>query len=230
MNQIQIPVNLNFYQTNLRENGLVKVTELIPTETINSVRDDALQLSKSFGERKDLNLHTTANTPRKMVGVKTDDIRENGKIIPNLYLDDTLRKMMESIAGEKIYDCSEKDEDYLIFHQQKKGDTHGWHWGDFRYALIWVLIAPPIEYGGMLQCVPHTSWDKQSPDINKILCRRKISSYYFQSGDVYFFKTDTTLHRTVPLIIDSERLILNMTFACYEERKTEITSGDRWWN
>src|SRR3546814_4571113 len=61
--------------------------------------------------------------------------------------------------------------------QERKGDTHGLHWGDYSFALIWILQAPPIEVGGLLQCVPHTSWNKEKPRVNEYLCRYPVDTY-----------------------------------------------------
>ena len=118
-----------------------------------------------------------------------------------------------------------------ICRQESKGDTHGWHWGDYAYALIWIIEAPEIEAGGMLQCVPHTSWDKKRPRINKYLCENQISTYSFESGDLYLLKTETTLHRTVPLSKDATRIMLNMTYAAAgDNEKKSLKGDDRWWD
>jgi hypothetical protein len=97
--------------------------------------------------------------------------------------------------------------------QERAGDTHGWHWGDFSFTLIWIIEAPGIESGGMLQCVPHTDWDKADPRVHEYLVKYPIKSYYHRTGDIYFLRTDTTLHRTVPLTHDTTRIILNTCWA-----------------
>ena len=126
--------------------------------------------------------------------------------------------------------CPSEDELFLITCQEKPGDTHGWHWGDFRYALIWLLEAPPVEYGGMLQCVPHTRWDKQNPQINRYLIENPIRTYGFVTRDIYLLKTDTTLHRTVPLDREARRIILNMTWGCPDDLTRPLQGNDRWWS
>src|SRR3546814_10994880 len=101
--------------------------------------------------------------------------------------------------------------------QERKGDTHGLHWGDYSFALIWILQAPPIEVGGLLQCVPHTSWNKEKPRVNEYLCRYPVDTYYFSSGDVYFLRTDTTLHGPVPLREDATRVQFHI-----QDRKSDV--------
>ena len=34
-----------------------------------------------------------------------------------------------------------------------------------RFTVIWIIEAPSSEYGGMLQCVPHTDWNKDDPRV-----------------------------------------------------------------
>jgi hypothetical protein len=81
----------------------------------------------------------------------------------------------------------------------------------------------------MLQSVPQTRWDKQAPRINEYLCANPIATYGFSSGDLYFLRTDTTLHRTVPLTRDATRVILNMTWAADADLRRAVTGADRWW-
>jgi hypothetical protein len=81
----------------------------------------------------------------------------------------------------------------------------------------------------MLQCVPHTRWDKTDPRINEYLCANPIRTYGFVHGDIYLLRTDTTLHRTVPLTTDATRIILNMTFASEADLRRGLTGDDRWW-
>jgi hypothetical protein len=96
--------------------------------------------------------------------------------------------------------------------------------------LIWVLVAPDIDAGGLLQCVPHTDWDKSAPRIFQHLVENPIETYHFSSGDVYFLKTDTTLHRTIPLRRDVTRIILNLTWASTTDMQRTLSEDDRWWD
>ncbi|MCL1078667.1 ArpA protein [Parashewanella spongiae] len=210
--------------------GVVKVTELISESLCSLVLNEAKELLSNFAERRDLHLATTDFSPRSMSVVTSENIANHGDRIPFLYFNDALRPMLEDIAGETLCHCPKKDEEFLISRHEKAGDTHGWHWGDFRYALIWVLQAPAIEVGGLLQCVPHTSWNKQKPRIFNYLCENPINTYYFGSGDVYFLKADSTLHRTIPLQQDMTRIMLNMTWASNADLTKDIEGDDRWWD
>lgn len=214
----------------LHRYGIVTVTELIEPHIRKLIRDEAERLLGQFAERRDLRLATTGFTRRSMSVVPSETIKENSSLVTELYSHPELMAPLQAIAGERLHPCPKADEEFLITRQEQRGDTHGWHWGDFSYALIWVLVAPSIDVGGLLQCVPHTAWDKSSPQINRYLVENPINTYHFTSGDVYFLRTDTTLHRTIPLREDTTRIILNMTWAGARDLHRELNTDDRWWD
>jgi hypothetical protein len=212
-----------------RRFGIVTLTDLIRRSIRDDVRREAEVLLSEFAERRDLRLATTDYTPRSMSVVPSEVVAGQGRLIPKLYRDQQLARSLAAIAGESLHPCPKADEEFLISRHEKAGDTHGWHWGDFSFALIWVLVAPEIEVGGLLQCVPHTDWDKAHPQIHHYLRDNPINTYYFASGDVYFLRTDTTLHRTIPLRSDATRIMLNMTWASAKDHNKGLTADDRWW-
>jgi hypothetical protein len=204
-------------------------TRLFPDDIIDVVRSEVDRLIAEHKERRDLTLATTGGTPRKMSVVKSEEI-DRSELISSVAKSRALLEFVGRIAREEIFPRVSEDERYLITHQEFKSDTHGWHWGDYSYALIWALRMPPLSTGGMLQAVPHTHWDKGNPRINEVLCERKIDTHGLQSGDVYLLRTDTTLHRTVPLTEDGAvRTILNMTWAGARDLDKPLVGDDRWW-
>jgi hypothetical protein len=209
--------------------GFINIPQIAPPAVGDDVRDDVYRLLDEHAERRDLTLSTTGNTRRAMSVVRSEVIAANSALIDGLYRGEALMSSLARIAGEPLYPCPSADEEFLITRQERSNDTHGWHWGDFSFALIWIIVAPPIEHGGMLQCVPHTSWDKTNPRINEYLCENPIATYGFVSGDIYFLRTDTTLHRTVPLTSDTTRIILNMTWAADKDMSRSLRGSDRWW-
>jgi L-lysine 4-chlorinase len=208
--------------------GFVKVPDIVPDDVRESIRKEALGLLDDNAERRDLRLATTGNTKRAMSVVRSEVIA-TAPFISSLYRSAALTSILADIAGEALYPCPVKDEEFLITRQERAADTHGWHWGDFSFALIWLVIAPPVAHGGMLQCVPHTEWNKADPRIHEYLCEYPIRTYGFVTGDIYFLRTDTTLHRTVPLVQDSTRVILNMTWASRKDLDDGPVGDDRWW-
>lgn len=212
-----------------RRFGIVTVTDMLPERLREQVTREARELLGAHAERRDLTLATTGHTPRLMSVVPSETIASRGELIPSVYRDKKLIELLEGIAGERLISCPRADEEFLISRHEKQGDTHGWHWGDFSFALIWVLVAPPREIGGLLQCVPHTDWDKSSPEVHRYLCENPIDTYYFTSGDVYLLRSDTTLHRTIPLREDATRIMLNMTWASEKDLRRSLVGEDRWW-
>lgn len=207
--------------------GIVDATGVVSEETARAVREEALRLLERFAERRDLTLAITDNTPRFMSVVRSELIGEHSRLIRRLYTSRELLDPLEEIAGEKLHPCPKLDEELLITKHHCRGDTHGWRWGDFGYALIWILEAPPLASGGLLQCVPHTGWNKADPRVLEHLTEHPIHSYYFRTGNLYLLKTDTTLHRTVPLTEDTTRIILNMTWASDADLARPLQGDDR---
>lgn len=211
--------------------GMVKIPDIVSQELKQQIHDEIYQLLENYAERRDLILKTTDNTPRYLSVVRSELIEENSILLSTVRESDALLQFIEQICQEKIYTEVKNDEKFVITKQEFCGDTHGWHWGDYGYALIWIVEMPSVDCGGMLQCIPHTSWDKESPNLHQYLCDYPINTYSFLPGDIYLLKADTTLHRTVPLRYDATRIMLNMTWASsrdYDKESHEV--DDRWWD
>lgn len=209
--------------------GFIKLNDIVDTELKNLVKTEVLTLLEKKGERRDLMLSTTDNSPRHMSVVRSEWIAQQKGLITKLSRSPSMLGLLSRIAGTEVISKVSTDEEFLITKQEKKGDTHGWHWGDYSFALIWIIETPPVSCGGMLQCIPHTYWDKNNARINEILSNHPISTYGFSTGDIYFLRTDTTLHRTVPLNADVTRIILNMTWADKQLIDKPLSGNDRWW-
>jgi hypothetical protein len=203
-----IPVRRN----TLTRTGYVRLSNLLPDDLKEAVRAEARRIISAAQRRIDITVAETYHTPRKMGSVNVRDIRKFGAIVPQLYDSPQLRRGLSDVTGHPVLDCDWENERMTMTHQTRPGDTHGWHWGDYQYAVIFIVDHPPIDHGGMLQCVPHTTWDKSNPDIFRILTENQIATYFHDAGDIYFFRTDTTLHRTYPLVKEGVRTILNFTY------------------
>ncbi|WP_375411820.1 phytanoyl-CoA dioxygenase family protein [uncultured Bradyrhizobium sp.] len=200
-------------RNNLLRDGYIRLTELLPRNVMAALQKDVKSIVAKAARRIDITVEHTGNTPRKMSTVNFADITKFGEFAPSLYALKPLRNLLSQVAGHDVRDCEYQPERLTITKQEKPGDTHGWHWGDYQYALIFIIEAPSVDAGGMLQCVPHTTWNKKDPQINRFLSENPIRSYHHDSGDIYFFRTDTTLHRTSPIERDCLRIILNFTYA-----------------
>lgn len=191
--------------------GYLKLTNLVPTALKAAIRSEVLELLDQ-GNRIDITIPETGNTPRKMTTVGMRTIEEHGRLVPEIYKSEPLRAFLARITGGPLHGCPWEEEWYVIIRQEKAGDTHGWHWGDYSNTLIW-LIEVPEGAGGELQCVPHTSWNKSDPQVEAYLRDNEPATYSHRTGDIYLLKSDTTLHRTIPLNRDCTRIILNTCWA-----------------
>jgi|SRR3954470_22350364 len=207
------PSRLRAISQQFRREGYVKLTGLVPPEVFTQVRDEVYRLIDLHARRIDILMEQTGNSPRFMSTVSRRAIAEEGSLIPQIYECTALTDVLSTIARQPVLSCPWDDEKYVIIRQHKQGDTHGWHWGDFSFTVIWIIEAPGLEAGGMLQCVPHTDWDKQNPQVHQYLVDNVIRTYPHATGDLYLLRSDTTLHRTVPLIEDRTRIILNTCWA-----------------
>ena len=201
-----------------RKNGYVKIRNLVPPDIKELVTGEVHQLLQ-HARRIDIQLKETGNTPRKMSTVGQRHIEENGEIISKVYHSQAMMSFLSRLAYEPVVPCPWEDEKYVIIRQERKGDTHGWHWGDFSFTVIWIIEAPDLSYGGMLQCIPHTNWDKSNPRVHEYLINNPIHTYPHATGDIYFLRSDTTLHRTVPLVEDRTRIILNTCWGSETDSK-----------
>lgn len=203
--------------------GYLKVPDIVPDKIKNEVSAEARALLDSLAIRRDLLIEVTANSPRYMSNVRQQDIARNGQVIPAVYHSEALIDFIGRIAREPIIPNPWEFEKFIVNRQEKAGDTHGWHWGDYPYSMIWIIQAPGFDYGGMLECVPHTYWDKKNQRLEEHLIRNPIQTRGHVTGDVYMLKSDTTLHRVTPLRKDATRIIINMAWERERDRNRLVT-------
>ncbi|MFV0576426.1 MAG: hypothetical protein ACK5NC_13575 [Vibrio sp.] len=198
------------YKEAFSKHGYVKfsIGELVPTDLFSQLQEECLELLESHSIRRDVAVSSTGNSKRTMSNVTAQAIRQHGQIIDAIYNSEAIKNILGQIAQDQLVSCWE-DEHYLINHLEQPGDTHGWHWGDYPSTLIWIIKAPAIEHGGILQCIPHTTWNKSDPQIEQYIINNSISSYFHETGEIYFLKSDTTLHRVTPMKSSEPRIILN---------------------
>ncbi len=192
--------------------GFVKIPSLVPTRTKQAVAREARLLVDEHGVRREFAMAQTDRTPRRMRNVRYAEIVRHGSVVPAVYDRPDLRAALTAIAGEDVLACPYEPERFVITELTESGDTHGWHWDDYSFALVWVIDCPAPEFGGFVQCVPNTLWDKGNPRIHEQFIANPIHSFGLAPGDLYLMRTDTTLHRVYP-ITGGRRLIVNMAFA-----------------
>jgi hypothetical protein len=206
-----------------RRYGYVKLSQLIPDDLKAEVTQEVNRLLELHAKRIDILMKETGNTPRKMSTVSQQYIAEDSTLIPAIYDSAVLKSFLSRIAHEPVLACPWEEEKYVIIKQDRPGDTHGWHWGDFSFTLIWIIEAPSMEYGGALQCIPHTDWDKSDPRLQEHIAKYPIRTYPHVTGDLYLLRSDTTLHRTIELNEERTRIILNTCWGSTSDSKKEAT-------
>lgn len=200
-----------------------RTTDLIPTAITERLRAEARSLVDSNTRRIDIEVAATGNTPRKMGSLPYTHFAEQSQEFLALYSSQSFRDLLAEVVGTPVLDATYDDEKITGTHQTKPGDTHGWHWGDHELAWIFIAEAPPAEVGGVLQTVPNTIWNKEDPKVTEHLLTNPVRSYHHNAGESYIFKTDSTLHRTVPMEEQSERIIVNFTYASFRDWLDEKT-------
>jgi hypothetical protein len=157
-----------------------------------------------------------------MRNVTRAEIAARSTLIPVLYESESLVGLLAEIVDEPVLTCPYEPEQYVITRLEKTGDTHGWHWDDYSFALVWVIECPPAEHGGFVQCVPGTTWNKENPAIHRTLLGNPTLSFELRPGDLYVMRTNTTLHRVYP-ISAGVRTIINMGYAGKADLETVVS-------
>ena len=194
----------------------------MPESVKTAVGDEVNRLLEVGGIRRELSFQETDHTPRRMRNVRRAEIAALGSVIPRIYRSERILQAMAAVAGEAVHPCPYEPEQYVITCLEKDGDTHGWHWDDYSFALVWVIETPPVHFGGFVQCVPGTTWDKKNPRINGTLVNHPIYSVELAPGDLYLMRTDTTLHRVYP-VTGGTRKIINMGYASTRNLTMEMS-------
>lgn len=209
-------------QADFRKFGFAKVSFIMPDQAKEEVAAEVRGLIEQAGIRRDVTLDATGGTPRRMRNVRQAEISRSGGAISQIYQLAPLRAMLSLVVGEPVLPCPYAPEQYVITRLERGGDTHGWHWDDYSFALVWIIECPAAENGGFVQCVPGTTWDKRDPAISKAFLSGPIYSFAMRPGDLYLMRTDTTLHRVYP-ITQGIRTIVNMGFASRADVSREIS-------
>ncbi|MEU8964981.1 ArpA protein [Streptomyces sp. NPDC048491] len=210
-------------QEKFRSEHIVPLRGFCPPELLAPLQDEAAGIMDEHGVDRKFSFDITDGTPRQMTTVGQPVIKEHGPLIHATYFSPAVKDLLSRVVGEEVHTCPYAGEHYVISRLGKSGDTHGWHWDDYTYGFILVLRAPDYRDGGFVQAVPHTSWDKENPDVHGALLKSQVRSYAFEAGDAYVVKTDTTMHRVYPIRGETSRTIVNMTWASGADLQREIT-------
>ena len=202
----------------------VKLPSFAPPVIETGIKGEVAYMLDRHATRRDVSIKATGNTPRYMYSVSQSAIAEHGQLIPSFYCSTHLLSFLSKIAGEKVVLSPYDGDKFVITKMTSRGDTHGWHWDDYSYSLVWIMESPPSHIGAATEFITDTVWDKSNDkNVEQYISNRKVESRYHKTGDVYFLKANTTMHRVSPLKEDATRIILNMGWANEQDLTKDIT-------
>jgi len=194
--------------------GWVALGPLVESGWEDRARAEARALIDGAARRCDITVSVTGDSPRRMELVGQAAIAAQGGLLPTLYASEATLALVCAVAGRVVTRCPYQPERFILSALSRPGDTHGWHWDDYPYALVWVLDAAAAGAGGVLEFVPRTVWDKRDPQVAAFLRRGPIGRAHVRSGEAYLLRSDTTLHRVSEILPGSgRRIAFAMAFA-----------------
>lgn len=202
--------------------GFARVPYILPDSVKGRLAEEINGLLDRRSVRRDLELKQTGYSRRSMRNVTAADIRAENGWVEAVYRSEQFRAALGRVADEEVLVCPYEPEHYVITSLERSSDTHGWHWDDYSFGVIFVVDCPPLEDGGFVQCVSGTSWDKENPRLYRTLVENPIVSNELHPGDVYILRTDTTLHQVHP-IRRGRRTIVNMAYAAERDLSKKIS-------
>jgi hypothetical protein len=211
-----LPARLKDYmRRDFERDHFVVLDQLLPPEMTRRIEEEALRLLGRSAERRDLVIEGSGNTPRAYNSVGRDAIRQSGKFIPAFFDSPAILDFLSEIAGERLHKVPYAPEEFIINSQERRGDTHGWHWDDYGYALIWVVESPDALSGGRVEFIPRVPWLRENTEqwLRDVLSSRHVRSHYVRPGQCYFMKANTTLHRVSPLTGETRRTVIVYSYA-----------------
>lgn len=202
-------------QAKFKQDQVVKLSQLVPIEVAENLQQEARALLARHGKRRELTLAATGGTPRSYSSVERDHIHQHNGSIRNFFESEAVREYLSQVVGETVFRVPYTPEEYIINSQNQSGDTHGWHFDDYTYALIWLVDAPGAFDGGRVEFVNFTEWDKAAPreQLVSLLCERTVQSLHVPAGSCYIMKARYALHRVAPILNDAKRTVIVFTFA-----------------
>jgi len=215
LNLEKVTKSIGELKRSLESDGLVQLDNILPSNIKINLHSQAKRLIETEAQRRNLKLDATGGTRRSYVSVGRDTIKKDKGVITDFFNNPAIRDYLTKIAGKRLLPVPYKPEEYIINSQQKAGDTHGWHFDNYSFALIWIVEAPEALSGGRLEYINGVKWDKNSPrkQLIELLTSKVVKSKFIPSGSCYLMRTREVLHRVAPLTNDSKRTVIIFTYA-----------------
>lgn len=151
------------------------------------------------------------------------EIAAAAPMLTELYYAESTRAMVSAISGVGAEICPFEPERFVLSSLSATGDTHGWHWDDYAFALVWVIDAPATGEGGEIELITDIEWNKRDPRLAEALAARTVAHHFVAGGEAYLLRSDTTLHRVSELARDSQRVAYAMAYASPADRFRAVT-------
>jgi len=193
------------------------LTALIPTHLRARIEAEVTAVLDTAGVRRDIHVAATGASPRRYRVAARDVLAATAPATVACYRSAELQSLVAAIANEPVVPVPYEPEELIATRLEFAGDTHGWHWDDYAYALVWVLRAPAPEDGGSLELIRDVPWCKSEPRVDAIVAQRMAERRHVAGGTVYLLRTDTTLHRVTPLVRAGRRDAVCFSFAAQRE-------------
>jgi hypothetical protein len=203
--------------------GFADMTELIPPNVRAGVVAEVTAALDAHSVRRDVRVAVTGGTPRRYRVAGRDTLAAACPVTARVYRSADLLTLVGAVAGEPVVPVPYVAEELIATRLELAGDTHGWHWDDYAFALVWVLCAPGARDGAALEYITGVPWCKGAPNVEAILAEREPVRAPIASGTLYLLRTDTTLHRVTPLERDVRRDALCFSYAAAAEIDRPVT-------
>nr|WP_246874493.1 hypothetical protein [Pantoea ananatis] len=206
---------INYLKSDYEEDLMVVIDDLLPGDIKTAMENEARELLAEESLRREVIIAESGHTPRAYDSVGRNAIRERGKYIPAFFDSPSILNFFMQITGEKLHRVPYEPEEFIINSQNKSGDTHGWHWDDYSYALVWVIDEPDVLSGARVEYVPRIPWKKKETRewIKNVLKDNTIFSHHVSQGQCYLLRARDALHRISPLTYESRRTVIVFTYA-----------------
>jgi hypothetical protein len=217
-----------YLQDDYKHDTMVIFRELLPESLKREMEAEARSLLEAEAQRREVVIEQSGGTPRAYNSVGRDAIRKNGTYIPAFFDSDAILGFLSTIVGEPLYRVPYKPEEFIINSQGLTGDTHGWHWDDYSFALVWIVDEPDVLSGGRVEFVPRIQWEKQDTrsQLQRTLKSEQIQSVHVPAGSCYLLQAKDALHRISPLTNETRRTVIVFTYATKSDLEDDSISHE----
>lgn len=216
----------NFQQESqhLLSSGFINITHLFSENTLEMLKQQTLSAFHSKAKRKDFVSTYGGGTPRHMLTVSKQNIDDNcGSSISDFYNSPEILQLLSQITGEFVLTSPYVPEMYVINGLSDSNDTHGWHWDDYKYALVFIAQVAPEGCGADVETIAYTNGLGKT--IEQVLDKFKPITTHFQEKSIYLLRGEETLHRVSPIREGYTRI--SMAFTYTDEKDLAIPKNNQ---